>query len=197
VQRPLGLVTICLVALLLLAPAMPATAHPAVVGPAVGEPGDPAGGGPGSPQADDDPGSSREFSPVVSTVPVSGSVDAVSPPSAPFESTGVLCLVALAVIAMIARRRRPLGVLLTTVLAILAFEAGLHSVHHLGERHALAPCTIASASGHLVATEMDALAFDPPTSPAFERLHRLSWMAPVPRAIDAHESRGPPAPVTV
>lgn len=188
--RTLGLATTVFVALLLLGTAVPATAHPLVVEPAAREESSAA-----APEVDFDPGSSRAFGALASTPPASGSVNPIPARSVPVDAVTVLCLVGLAVTATIARRRRGLAVVLAAVLAIIAFETGLHSVHHLGERHDPAPCAVASASIHVVAAEPGAAAFDLPTSPAFERPHPQSWMAPIPPALDPHESRGPPASV--
>jgi hypothetical protein len=113
--------------------------------------------------------------------------------AAPSGSPPVIALVVLAALLGVAavRPRRALVVALVLVLAVLTFEAGVHSVHHLGD--AQPACTIAAVSAHLSGISVDspdasALASDtsdplalPPPAPV-----RAATLAP-------HESRGPPA----
>jgi hypothetical protein len=71
----------------------------------------------------------------------------------PPAATPLLLLFGLAaglLVALAARwqPRRVLVLALVALLAVFAVEAGIHSVHHLGER-AAATCAIAAAAGHL------------------------------------------------
>jgi len=71
----------------------------------------------------------------------------------PPVATPRLLLVGLAaglLVALAARwqPRRVLVLALIALLAVFAVEAGIHSVHHLGER-AATTCAIAAAAGHL------------------------------------------------
>jgi hypothetical protein len=105
----------------------------------------------------------------------------------------VIALVVLAVLlaAVAVSPRRALVVALVLVLAVLTFEAGVHSVHHLGD--AQPACTIAAVSAHVSGISVDspdasARASDPsdplalpPPAPV-----RATTLAP-------HESRGPPS----
>ena len=92
------------------------------------------------------------------------------------------------------RPRRGLVVLLGVLLGILAFENGVHSVHHLGE-HQVAPCVVAAAASHLAAAlDGDTPVLHAPVSvsgPVTERpaSHRLGPnLGPDP-------ARAPPAPI--
>ena len=73
--------------------------------------------------------------------------------AAPPAVTPLLLLIGLAsglLVALAARwqPRRVLVLALVALLALFVVEAGIHSVHHLGER-AAATCAIAVAAGHL------------------------------------------------
>jgi hypothetical protein len=98
------------------------------------------------------------------------------------------------VLALVVRRRsrRLVVVTLVLLLAVLAFENGLHSVHHGLEERLLASCPLAVASAHLSAT------------PAEDNVTEviLSAVAAAPehtqpqvslRALRAHQGRGPPS----
>lgn len=61
-------------------------------------------------------------------------------------------------LALGARRPRPALVLaLMLVLAVFAFESGVHSVHHLADRDGGQHCAVAAASQHVTGTEVDAV----------------------------------------
>jgi hypothetical protein len=55
-------------------------------------------------------------------------------------------LAAVALVIPSARRRRPLGVTLTVLTLWMAFEAGAHSVHHLGQPSEEGRCAVASTT---------------------------------------------------
>jgi hypothetical protein len=63
---------------------------------------------------------------------------------APTGLSTVLAAGALLAVA-IARRRRAVALLSVAVLVFIAFETGLHSVHHIGDRDS-SSCVVASAS---------------------------------------------------
>jgi fumarate reductase subunit D len=67
---------------------------------------------------------------------------------------------AAVVAALLARRRARRAIVLTIVvlLAVLAFENGLHSVHHGLDERRLAGCPLALASSHLSATPVEDIA---------------------------------------
>ena len=68
-----------------------------------------------------------------------------------------LGVLALLLGTFVARRRARLAVsaLAVLALAILTFENGLHSVHHLGDERGAAQCSVASATTHLVGATDD------------------------------------------
>lgn len=55
---------------------------------------------------------------------------------------------ALLAVAMRRRPRRLLVLALAVLIAVFAVEAGIHSVHHMGE-HTAAACAVAAAASHL------------------------------------------------
>lgn len=46
-------------------------------------------------------------------------------------------------------RSRAVALILGSILAVLAFQTGIHSAHHLGSEDDGAACAVASATGHL------------------------------------------------
>jgi hypothetical protein len=82
--------------------------------------------------------------------------------AAPAATGAATVLVAVGLVALAAAcRRRALAVVCVALLTFIAFEAGLHSVHHLAD-HGDASCVIASASGHAGALLVERIAFDRP-----------------------------------
>jgi len=91
------------------------------------------------------------------------------------------------------RPRRNLALALALILAIFAFENGLHSVHHLNDQDRGESCAVASASQHVAGTEVveggltgDAPAPAEPTRVASVRVIRSA------RSLGPHEGRAPP-----
>jgi len=106
-----------------------------------------------------------------------------------------IVLIALLAAAALARRRsrRVVAAALTVLLAIMAVEAAVHSVHHAGT-NAVA-CPTASIAAHLHGTTIAALALDAPidrvgalTAPTEPLLASL-------RSLDASNPRAPPLPL--
>jgi hypothetical protein len=81
--------------------------------------------------------------------------------------TGLWTLVAAIAVAAvaIARRRRAVALACVALLMLIAFEAGLHSVHHIGDQLD-SSCVIASASSHTGALTVESVAFERPTEVA-------------------------------
>jgi hypothetical protein len=77
------------------------------------------------------------------------------------EGFGTLAAAMAAVILLIARRRRTVAVACTALLLLLAFESGVHSVHHLADQPD-SQCVVASASAHTGGVAVDTIAFVPP-----------------------------------
>ena len=77
------------------------------------------------------------------------------------EGFGTLVAAMAAAIILIARRRRTVAVACTALLLFLAFESGVHSVHHLTDQPD-SQCVVASASTHTGGVAVDTIAFAPP-----------------------------------
>jgi hypothetical protein len=74
---------------------------------------------------------------------------AAGPESPTVPWVPLLALVVAASLIRPLRSRRTLVALLVALLAVLTFEGGVHSVHHLGDEDAAAQCAIAWASSNL------------------------------------------------
>jgi hypothetical protein len=91
-------------------------------------------------------------------------------------------------------RRRATALSLALIALPLAFETGLHSIHHLSEPGQAADCAVATAAAHHSGTTVDDASPDlaPIESP------RLVVIAPRARIVSlrplSHEGRGPPLP---
>jgi hypothetical protein len=61
-----------------------------------------------------------------------------------------LALLALVIVALLLKApRRVAASVFVVLLAIVAFETGVHAVHHLGDTHAASHCVVASVAPHL------------------------------------------------
>jgi fumarate reductase subunit D len=122
----------------------------------------------------------------------SGAFVAAAPGSA--QLPAALFFAAFLVALLVRRRaRRAIGLALVVLLAVLAFENGLHSVHHGLDERRLAGCPLGAASSHLSATPVEDIA-------TAELI--LSVVAAAPertqpdvdiRALSAHQGRAPPS----
>src|SRR5262245_15186813 len=126
--------------------------------------------------------------PAAPSAPPHFAAAAVAPSLAP-----LLALAAVALGLGLARPRRALALTLAVLLALLAFETGLHSVHHLGQADQGAACAVASATPHLAATDVADVA-DIAAPPPMAR-HSLDPEPRSPRALAApfEDGRAPPA----
>jgi hypothetical protein len=90
------------------------------------------------------------------------------------------------------RPRRALGLTLILLLAVFAFESGVHSVHHLADPARGEHCAVAAASQHVSGTEVTAVivAESLPQAP-----HEVAPAAPTGRVqlIGPEQGRAPPA----
>jgi hypothetical protein len=109
------------------------------------------------------------------------------------SGAGGAALLTAVALGLTSLRLRRAAVLLALGLACNAFEAGLHSVHHLGDVGKSAECAVASVSSHAPGALDDSLILPEPPAP-------LRGRAPVPTAEtppsaprQPHDSRGPPA----
>ena len=115
------------------------------------------------------------------------------------DATGVpwpVVLVTLLAAAALAvrRSRRVVAVALTVLLAIMAVEAAVHSVHH-GTGAGPVACPTASIAAHLDGTTVAVLALDEP-------VHRVGALTALTepllaslRSLDASNPRAPPSPL--
>jgi len=106
---------------------------------------------------------------------------------------GGLLLAALAAgIGLGLRRPRRLAAGLVILLLMLAFEAGLHSVHHVSDPHQAAACAVGVATAHLAGQTVEVVTVDPIAAPSFHDA-RPAPLAPVTLHRPApHEGRAPP-----
>jgi hypothetical protein len=102
---------------------------------------------------------SAPAAPIQSALPSAETVSAAAPSTAGLGT--LLATVAVAALA-VARHRRAVALAGVALLMLIAFEAGLHSVHHIGD-HLDSSCLIASASAHTGALTVDSVAFERPT----------------------------------
>jgi len=160
------------------APATAASAAPAVsVGPAVGVVSVTTAGRAAIPAAANAVASVR----VASTVTPS-----------PTAGLGATVLLTVLLAAMIAPRRVFIAALVL-VLAIIAVEASVHSVHHLADQRAAAHCVVAAASAHVQgATEpvaVDAVWVPTPIG----AIVAVDSVQPGSRSLRPDEGRAPPS----
>jgi hypothetical protein len=91
------------------------------------------------------------------------------------------------------RPRRALALAIVLLLAVFAFEGGLHSAHHAGDQHHAATCPVASASIHLSATAVDIGSNHDVVLPtAGDALERAA-SAPISRSFCPDQGRAPPS----
>jgi hypothetical protein len=149
-----------LLAVNLLATAAPAWAHQrAPVVPADATDVAPAVSGPAA----------RMTAPAVADPTVEGAAATTTVTAAPAESSGAsaegpplagLCVLALSALGLgfgIPAPRRAACLTVAALLALLVFETGLHSVHHLDQPEGATACAIASVASHLAAVDADAV----------------------------------------
>jgi len=66
------------------------------------------------------------------------------------------CLALAALGLMVLAPRRTLYLALALVIAVFAVEAGVHSVHHLADRHAATHCVVSAASANVQGASVEA-----------------------------------------
>ena len=132
---------------------------------------------------------------VASRVDLPATVLHAAPPAA--TPLGVLLGLAAGLLVALGAIRYPQRVLvlaLAVLLAVFAVEAGIHSVHHLGDR-AVSACAVAAAAGHLTLGLDDG----PPVvsrslTPAGAVADEL-LASPVAPGLAPDLARAPPAPI--
>ncbi len=100
---------------------------------------------------------------------------------------------ALGAAALVWRRpRRALTFALVLLLALFAFEDGLHSVHHGVDTSRMAGCALAAASAHLSATAVDRFVPAEVTLPALAPAPEIPQPATAARFLCPDQGRAPP-----
>jgi hypothetical protein len=111
------------------------------------------------------------------------------------EPVWALLAMALAAAALLAGRRRPRAVLalaLVLLVAVLTFESGVHSVHHLDDPSRGSACALASTSQQLSGMEVGAVGLErAPVGPGVA-LSAPVAAAPLALPESPHEGRAPP-----
>jgi hypothetical protein len=106
------------------------------------------------------------------------------------DSVWLAAVAAVIIAVALARHRRAFAVACASLLLLVAFEAGLHSVHHLTDKPE-SQCVIASASAHAGALTVDRVTFERPAEAAAPLSVTLATRASVrPAAPDL--GRAPP-----
>jgi hypothetical protein len=110
-------------------------------------------------------------------------------PSLPWAALLLLGAVAAAAIS---RQRRLVAITLVAIVALLAFESGVHSTHHLGKPDDAAHCAVAWMSAQLSADVVDVTVEAPALAP---QTIAPALASPVlaERAIAPDAGRAPPA----
>ena len=111
-------------------------------------------------------------------------------PSLPWVA---LLLLGAVGIAAVSRQRRLMAVTLVAIVALLAFETGVHSTHHLGKPDDSAHCAVAWMSAQLSAHVVDATVDAAPTLAPQATVSLLAPPALAERAIAPDAGRAPPA----
>ena len=90
------------------------------------------------------------------------------PRAAPSAVAGLA--VALALLLIARASRRGVAAAASIALLVLAFESGVHSVHHLGDTRGAAQCSVASAAPHLVGSPAEPPSVSPAVAPGGDGL---------------------------
>jgi hypothetical protein len=120
------------------------------------------------------------------------------PPSSPWSLPlaavvlGVLGCSALAIAGARRHPRRALVLGLGLLLAVFAFESGVHSVHHGLDAKQYNECSIAAASAHLSAVAVDGVLHASVVLIAARRTAEPDLAAPPTRLLEPHQGRAPP-----
>ena len=113
-------------------------------------------------------------------------------PAAPALPWTAIALLAAVALAGVSRKRRVVAVTLVLVVGLLAFETGVHSVHHLGKADEAAHCTVAWMSSQLSADTVDTIVHALPVPVLEVSAPALASPALAERAIAPDAGRAPP-----
>lgn len=137
-----------------------------------------------------------------SGVPATGLLSTIIEPAAwtPRTASGAFALswssLLLAILLLAARRRRVRRVTtlaLVLILSLFAFEAALHSAHHLTDLNRSTQCVIASTSGHVAGTTVETPALDNPLGLIPDALTRPPQTDPSVSPLRLEQGRAPPS----
>ena len=117
---------------------------------------------------------------------------APAPPALPWYLPAVLVLAALTAWR---RPRRALVVTLALLLCVFAFENALHSVHHGFDPKQQEECTVAAASAHLAAVQVDDLALSSGVLGVIGRTDTAPPASTPTRFLSPDQGRAPPSAI--
>jgi len=126
---------------------------------------------------------------------MAASTAAAAAPSVPWPA---ILAAAAALIVAWRRPRRALALAIVLILALFAFENGVHSVHHLNDVRHLEDlrsgltCHVAAATAHLSGTPVDVATHESLVLPSHESVLVLAQPDVDTRSLSAHQGRAPP-----
>lgn len=147
--------------------------------------------------------------------PVAAHVPAAAPPAETFEATGAPETIpalttaptppglpwhlatALGLAGLVAgyRPRRAAAVTLALLLCVFAFENALHSVHHGFDPQQQEECTVAAASAHLTAVQVDDPALSAIALPVVGQAEAAAPASTPTRCLSPDQGRAPPSAI--
>ena len=113
-------------------------------------------------------------------------------PDMPGVPWSALAIVAAAVAFGWRRPRRTAALALVLLLAVFAFEDGLHSVHHGMNQTPASSCQVAAAGAHLNATAVDSVAPCDVVLPVVALAVETSLSDPIAHLANPEQGRAPP-----
>jgi hypothetical protein len=116
-----------------------------------------------------------------------------TPPVMPWYLPAALALAAVTVRHR--PRRRALVVVLALLLCVFAFENALHSVHHGFDPQQQKACTVAAASAHLAAVQVDDLGPSSVVLPVIGRAETAQPSSTLTRFLSPDQGRAPPSAI--
>jgi hypothetical protein len=125
-------------------------------------------------------------------LPVPISVPARTALDAPLDAWTMAALATIALLIAAARRRKSLGGALIVLTLWMGFEAGAHSVHHLGQPTQESRCAVASITAHGSAIPSEANVCVGIVLAQTRIASDLEPAAQGPEAAATHEGRAPP-----
>jgi len=135
-----------------------------------------------------------DHAPFASTGPAAAAVTLSGAPDTPAFPWPLL-VAALVLTALGWRRpRRAIALVMVLLLAVLCFEDGLHSVHHLTGQAKAVRCAVATATAHLTATAVDSVETTDIVLPIVPVPIEIAQTDPIARFLCPDQGRAPPSP---